>query len=243
MSRRFTVCALFYGDYPQLAHRLLSSLYRPVWLPDVEFRFGLNNVGEETRVAVHDFVRKVAPHTVTHITIGHEPYTKYPTMRRMFYGGEPLTTPYLMWFDDDSWIDTAAPDTWFQLVARAMGTSDMLGAIYWQATRASRKEFIQRQPWYAGRLIGHRIHFATGGWWTIHTDILKRHDWPIRELNHRGGDVLLGALCYQQGYRLQRFNGGVHINADDSGICSTSPRRGFDEKPLGISTCNMQQTD
>jgi hypothetical protein len=208
----------------------------------VEFRFGLNNVCEETRDAIHKFVYRVAPHTTTHITIGREPYTKYPIMRRMFYDGEPLSTPYLMWFDDDSWIALDAPDTWFNLVEHAIATADMLGAIYTQNTNVNRRAFIQTQPWYDGRPIPHRIRFMTGGWWTIRTKLLIRHDWPIRELNHRGGDVLLGSLCYHQGYRLQHFTTGVRINADDSGICSTSLRRWFDEKPLGTTICNTQQT-
>lgn len=44
---------------------------------------------------------------------------------------------------------------------------------------------------------------------------------------------MLGALCEQHGLALTHFRDGVWINANAQGIESKSPRRGFNEKPIG----------
>jgi hypothetical protein len=168
---------------------------------------------------------------------GKEPYRKYPTMRQMFYETtpSPLDLPYVMWFDDDSWIRNDAPPNWFTMIENSMATTDMLGDIWWRRVQGNQWKFIQDQPWYAGKSIQPRqaVNFVTGGWWTIRSALLKRHNWPIPELDHCGGDMLLGELFRQQGHRMRRFKTGVAINANEAGKNSAAPRRGFSQHLCG----------
>ena len=43
---RFTVCVLLFGDYTQLAERVLSSLSRPAWRDKFQLRIGCNKIAE-----------------------------------------------------------------------------------------------------------------------------------------------------------------------------------------------------
>ena len=78
-ASQFTICCLLYGDYPKLAERLLSSLWRPAWVNTFELRVGLNNVSDATRAVVDRY------HEII-VVEGEAPYYKYPTMRKLFYG-------------------------------------------------------------------------------------------------------------------------------------------------------------
>jgi hypothetical protein len=139
-----------------------------------------------------------------------------------------------MWFDDDSWIDQKAPDAWFSGVAKALADATMVGFPYTISLRGAQTQYVAAQPWYRGNPIRCRVRFATGGWWAIRSAVLIKHQWPTPDLNHRGGDVMLGVLCDQNRYAIQPFTSFIHVNADDSGKCSTAARRGFNETPIGV---------
>lgn len=234
---RFTVCALLYGNYHELASRCLASLSDNIQPGDVEVRLGLNEVGEGTKGVVDWFV-KLHPETLVYES--QENIFKYPMMRRMFYDPDrPIRSPFVVWFDDDSYIKTQQPaqpkGEWFDELAHAMTDSDMLGAIYVMPLKGNQHLWVQDQPWYAGKHVYSAMtaRFATGGFWCIRSDVLTRYDWPPEELRHRGGDVMLGELCRQQDLRLRQFNKGVAVNADEQGRESKARRRGYDERPIG----------
>ncbi len=146
---------------------------------------------------------------------------------------DPIDTPFIMWFDDDSWIFDSAPSNWFELVYRRMAAADMLGSVWTIGYLGEQREFIKRYPWYLGKTRP-EFAFATGGWWTVKTDIIQHWKWPPPELHHNGGDALLGELMFQQGYSLEHFSAHLGINADDTGKCSTAERRGYHETPIGV---------
>ena len=234
----FTVCVLLYGDHPELARRVLRSLNRPEWHDWFNLRVGFNNVsdnmffaaGEQAAFFGQDANNPKIPVQASYV--GKEPFVKYPLMKRMFHD-DPITTPYTMWFDDDSWVFDAAPANWFELVFRRMVDADMLGAVWYIPYQGQQREFIKRYSWYTGKQR-ERFEFATGGWWTIRTDIINHWKWPPPELHHNGGDALLGELMFQQGYRLRNFSAHLGINADSTGKCSTAKRRGHSETPIGV---------
>jgi len=226
MCKPFTVCCLFYGDYPKLAERLLQSLYRLQSGEQYDLRVGLNAVS----VATADIVKQYAEMMPMQALLGDPPYYKYPLMRRLFHQ-QPIETPFTMWFDDDSWLRESATARFFPAVVDAMQVADMLGAMYyWPHLTANERRFIEDQPWYTGVSIPGTVPFITGGWWVIRTAILQQHRWPIDELQHDGGDVMLGEMCHQQGYRMAEWKKDVAINADDRGRCSRAPRRGASGK-------------
>lgn len=228
----FTVCVLIYNGYPELAERVLQSLAVPAWRNAMRIRLGVNNPSSEVLQIVRRFT-KLLP--IEQSLVGVPPYAKYPLMRRLFHD-RPITTPFCMWFDDDSWVTTAASD-WPKYVEKALATFDQVGSIWYIRLRGNQHLYIEDAPWYTGRSVVHgmSVPFITGGWWAIRSQILMKHDWPPQELLHNGGDVMLGALFHQQDYRLGKFTTSLAINADSSGKCSTARRRGLHTIPLGVN--------
>lgn len=235
MTSDFTICVLLYGDYLELAERCLRSIASTIRPGDLNLRVGMNACSAATK----EWVRSWVPDEC--IWDSSENIHKYPMMRRMVHGDRPIETPYTMWFDDDSYLDgfslgsVAGGGYWLGQVEQAMVNSDMIGAVYGIRWNGQQREWVKDQPWYAGKDPASRtnIRFATGGWWTIRTELLRGWDYPWPELDHRGGDVMLGELLHQQGLRLNHFNTGVRINADSKGRESKAPRRGFDSRPIG----------
>lgn len=191
----FTVGAIFYGDYTNLAQRLLQSFqgYQQV----ASFRFGLNTVSGATRELVYAFAQaQPVPVTVYEpaVNVG-----KYPLMRVMVYDSTQDIASKWMWFDDDSYLDVR-PD-WWEEVERLSATVTQLGAMHLINQRKQQYQVIEKQPWYTGKPVSplHRFRFATGGWWVIDTGFMTRWDYPFPALYHNGGDSILGELLRQQG--------------------------------------------
>jgi len=242
MSCDFTICVLVYGDHAPLARRCLSSI---LTLPRQQFklRIGLNAASDETQAYVGELITQgdVASRACY---FSDENVYKYPMMRRMFYDPDnPLDTPYVMWFDDDSYVITEQAHRpnpnrvrpWLDAVRAKIADADMIGSLYTMNLGGNQAAWVRDQNWYNQKAVAdkRRVRFATGGWWTIRRELLEKHDWPPLALEHRGGDVMLGELCRQQDYRLEHFNHGVAINADEHGRESEADRRGFNQDPVG----------
>lgn len=244
----FTVCVLLYGDHETLARRCLESVLSlpgpgssvPHFVSGV--RIAANAPGQKTREYLDCLLmgNRMAPLEHRHDITGFVSRTnllKYPAMRRLLWDELlPPETPYVMWFDDDSFLRSLVDGAeWLGKVARAMESADMIGAIYRQGLEGNQSEWIKAQPWYTGKKVTRRrvVRFATGGWWCIRTELSRKHDWPPREMKHRGGDVMLGELCRQQELRLRGFNEGVAINAGPGGVECTAKTRGYNEAPIG----------
>ena len=238
MVNQTTVCALLYGDYPELALRCLGPLAELVHGGRIELRIGANAISARTE------------EIISHLALGPSVFSrapenikKYPMMRRLLAFGteKAISMPYAMWFDDDSYVKDLDRKAWLKRVEKSMETADMIGSRYRIPLTDSQCRWIRSQAWYTGKevLPGPRTPawFLTGGWWTIRTEVLRRFDWPIPELLHRGGDVMLGQLLHQQGLRMSQFNSGVAINADEKGKESAAKRRGFDSPPIGDDFC------
>ena len=226
-------CVLLYGDYPHLAERVLGSMTDRLRLPNRRITVGMNAVSAATR----DYVQGLQARGLlgeNAVVESKENIHKYPMMRQLFYRHLPTSCDAVCWFDDDSYLKPVAYD-WEQRLEVAMQGAEMVGSLYWQRFAGNQHLWVRHQPWYTGKPVekGHRALFATGGWWCIWKEILWRHNWPIPELDHRGGDMMLGELCRQQGYRLRKFNDGVAINADARGRESKAKRRGFDSMSIG----------
>lgn len=246
---QFHVCVLTYGNHFGLAERCLDSIERYFPMSFVkDVRIGFNAACPETHVRARQFAeRSRVP------CWGYNPGVnvgKYPLMRRMFKS-PPLDGTHVVWFDDDSYLNLCyggiatknlrySVDEWWVLLCSHLGgcesSRSVLGSVY----HLGKKDFdlrfkkswygIRDQPWYNNKpppKLWNESKFATGGWWIATTALLKAWDWPIPELHHNGGDVLLGELCRQRGYPVHHFNTGVKINADEQGKESAAPRRGI----------------
>ena len=239
MANGFTVAALFFGDYPQLARRCLGSIVDSMD-PNLvhSIRVGLNAVSQATREVVHTYLEGVPASTqVLVYDTGTVNRFKYPLMRKILR--QPaVTTQFFAWFDDDSCLayKTAAEGrAWWSVAHVVMQQADQIGSIYYKGLEGQQAKLVYRQPWYNGKPLppGYLYTFATGGFWMIRTRILQQWDWPPLALIHNGGDTLLGELMRQQNYRLRPFKQGVWVNADAQGRESKAPRRGISQPPFG----------
>lgn len=230
MPRDVSICALFYGDYPALAERCLEGIERHGDFERIrDVRLGLNEASPQVERLAHDFCRRIAVKAPVALHECRENAFKYPMMRRMLRA-RPLAK-WTMWFDDDSCL-VECPN-WWRMLDERLSSPAIVGQIWSMRLQGGQAAWIGSQPWFAGRDIPQLVKFVTGGWWVAPSDWLLAHDWPVRELRHRGGDVMLGVLAHQQQMPLLHFDAGVWINADLSGVHNKSKRRGFDEKPCG----------
>lgn len=233
-----TVCCLLYGDFPELANRCLKPISKLLSY-GVQVRAGCNEVS----TAVKGIVETLLPASLGAKVCYESPQIfKYPMMTRLFQL-EPITTDYVMWFDDDSYITQDDPVQWLKDLESFMRSSsaDMVGSIYVMPTLGSQEEWRRLHcSWYSSNTTNKQskfatsAKFATGGWWMIKSSIINKYGWPHPMLKHRGGDVLLGELIRSQGLKLINYKKGIAINADANGKESASKRRGYDEPPIGI---------
>lgn len=231
----FTVLVLLFGDYPGLAERCLGSITTQLPDPHVaEIRLGLNAVSQKTLATVSDFkMGSTVPVRVYH---NEENCKKYPVMRHMVHSCTPSTS-FVMWFDDDSCISPSAAPGFFTRASEAAVDADVMGDANWSINlQGGQAAWVKDQPWYGGKQVGvgSKVKFATGGWFCARTEVLLKFDWPVPDLLHRGGDVMLGELCRQQDLRLKTWTKDLAINADENLSSNKSLRRGFNSAPVGF---------
>ncbi|KKN24121.1 hypothetical protein LCGC14_0898100 [marine sediment metagenome] len=229
------IYCLLYGDHARLHLRLLKSLVR--YLPSGEAHVVIwaNVVCHRTAKWLHDH----APEDWD-LVFSEENVPKYTAMRKMLHETHKPTTPWIVWFDDDSHV--VQPD-WWSKTRKYIEEKESESIVYfgerWYVHHLpGQPEFIKKASWYAGRAWelcptrkkGVRkpgITFATGAYWWLRTDVMKRLDWPDMRLRHNGGDTLLGEAVRQSGLPFHNFHYGVKVN--------DALRRGYHEKPAGAS--------
>lgn len=205
---------MFYGDYPDLAWRLLNSFQQYEHVQD--FRFGLNQIGTKTRDHLNSWALQHYHRTPVYFyeDANGTNLGKYPLMRQMLRD-RPLAKR-VMWFDDDSYIDAAGGSNWWHRAAEASRNKTQIGAIHIIVQRSHQHEVIARQPWFTRKPINHRhrFEFATGGWWIADSAFLLKWDYPFPALHHNGGDSILGELIRQQSGKLGKFPGGLQCHCE-----------------------------
>jgi hypothetical protein len=211
----FSVCVLLYGNYANLAKKLLSSLVNNSNV--VDFRIGLNEVCAETKDYVQSWALQRMHSTPVYIYEENEGRNigKYPLMRAMFKDSYPLAKK-VMWFDDDSYVDHRAGKAWWDATAIASQNKTQIGSVHIIIQRGKQYEVIQQQPWYNRKVMNHRhrFQFATGGWWVTDSSFLLKWDYPFPAIYHNGGDSILGELIRQQNATLYNYSQGVKCHCE-----------------------------
>lgn len=243
VGSRFTIFVLFYGgeEYHQLHRRCIESIIATTPEARVDIRVGSNQLNAKS-VAMLDAY--VANKQITKHYKHTENAMKYPVMREMFFDPTcPITTKWVIWFDDDSICDKN-PE-WLQLLTQQIRDhhkdgNHMFGArLIWTLSQAQ-KDVIKARAWYTGRHWqnnggatmpgGTKITFATGGFWAITHEAIVKCDIPdlTTGLTHNGGDWQIGCQLYQQSLKLKQFNGNKQfVNT------SSVPRRGITVPMIG----------
>ena len=255
-----SICSLLYGDHRDLAMRCLGSLtlsgVAGVQANVKDIRVGMNQICDTTRTYVELWATKVSQSckfpVITFERLGSTRPTKYPMMRRMFYLPDYPLGDYVMWFDDDSYVvpRKKEPQTWWEDIFSLMGDCDLLGQG-WERPLSGRQRFwIYRQPWFDPELgFPNKLKFCQGAWWCARSSLLSEADYPFEELQHNGGDSMLGEMARHKSWRIKYVPNDyedVRINADEVGNHSAAIRRGItDDKDIGvlITKSNLPRPD
>lgn len=233
---KFTVCTVLYGGNPEkgedfhpMIFRTLESIVKTLPAEYMDLRIGANRISQETK----DYIKTLG---ATRLYVYDENRYKYPLMREMFWDqGCPITTNYVVWFDDDS---TVRHPHWAPLLAEnIINNSKFNVGCYGEKMLSPLRErhnrgWFTEAPWHTGKPFhtrqgkeapnGNRVVFCVGGFWCIKTEAIRKCNIPDPRLVHIGGDVTIGEQLHQQGYRLHQFNSNKSLI-----ITSGSPRRGF----------------
>lgn len=244
-ANSLTTCVLLYGDHADLAARSLESILQFQAAAGGAVRVCVNDIGDDTR----RYLRQLCAEdrlSRRDIYDAGENVHKYPMLRAMLYGKRALTTSHLLWLDDDSFIRD--PRHFAKVLPELLAVLDsgvaMLGRLYSQGFQGQQRTWVSQQPWYRGRAWQRvrgedRMFFCTGGGWLARTNVLREVNWPWPELDHSGGDHLLGACLHQRGATIERLPSELlAVNADENGAESKAALRGFNGRrplPLGAS--------
>jgi len=211
----FSVCAVLYGNYLNLTTRLLNSLITTSNVSD--FRIGLNEVSQETRdyVCAWSLQRMHKQPVYVYEEVNNKNLGKYPLMRAMFRDSYALASK-VMWFDDDSYLDSNAGVAWWDASLIASQNKTQIGAMHSIIQRGKQYEVIQQQPWYNQKVVNHkhRFQFITGGWWIADSSFLLKWDYPFPAIYHNGGDSILGELIRQQNGTIFNYTQGVKCHCE-----------------------------
>lgn len=228
------VCVLFYGsdDYCfKLAQRVLNEPMRELASLDVDFRFGLNAVGDRTK----QFVRRQAALFFKHARIVESDLNilKYPMMRQLF-AARDITAPFVVWFDDDScFAPQTCAESWLSRITAQMRVCALAGSVRKSRLVGGQADWIRAQSWYAGKEPIPYVQFVSGSWWAASADMLRDFDWPPPDMRQKGAEVMLGELCRQHDLPIAHFRDGVWINANDAGVEAAAPRRQSEGAAVG----------
>lgn len=234
-----SVAALFYGDYPGLTQRVLSSLENVPTEYIADFRLGLHQISPHSRRLIEEWTRRNAAKGAW---IGwYEPegnIFKYPTMRRMLADPIMSIADGVMWLDDDSYFVRPLPEIATEC-QRLLERYWLVGQYKWYSRVPGYQEFLKdcfgwNGPVYC-RQDSPTIKFCIGGWWAARREIFLVYGFPVPILRHKGGDWLLSALCTAHNLPIGHYDLGVIVNADLSGRPNIKWRRGVSstESQLG----------
>jgi hypothetical protein len=234
---KLSICILTYGDYLDLAFRVVESVRRHCLRKRYRLILGGNALGARTRRYVE---RLRDAGEIDELILSPTNLNQCPMMRRMFV---KVRTEFVWWFDDDSYVTEAgALERWLACAERAPERVVMWGPLAlcdhpmaFAPDRADVLAFVRSASWYRGlpppswklggkgefNLDGRgtgdgRWYFVPGGCWLMRAAAIRALDWPDRRLIKMGNDVLLGEAIRQQGWEIQNIGSpGVAINTEE----------------------------
>lgn len=232
---KFTIFVLLYGPEAlhELHNRCLNSIIATMPRDRFDLRVGSNELNPKSLKLVQSLCNQ---RIITKHYEHKENALKYPVMREMFYDPQcPITTKWLVWFDDDSIADRNA--AWGNLLAQQIvqyhrrNNAHMIGAPFHSTVTETQRRWYEGRPWYKKKPWrlhngkpgpgGNRIHFCTGGFWALTREAMVKCDIPDTDIGHNGGDITIGEQLYQGGFGAKAWNGQKQfVNT------SSVPRRG-----------------
>ena len=232
---KFTCFVLCYGDHPDLAKRCLDSILNTAPPGRLDLRVAANACSDRTLAYLRGL-------PLSRLYVYAENRKKYPVMRDVFRDPAcPITTEYLLWFDDDSYV---THPQWLERLAETIAANHQHGGRHYgwlhihdvkmfaKGGHDPRRWFHESNS-YRGRPMkvrgtkqeapnGTVIEFVPGSFWALHARTAVEADIPEPRLVHNGGDITIGWQVTQAGYKTVGFNKDRQFV-----YTSRSPRRGF----------------
>jgi len=216
---KFTVFVLCYGPFPELAKRCLGSILDTTPPEMLDIRVACNECSPDT-------IKYLSTLPITKTYVNQKNRKKYPVMREMFWDQTcPITTNYVLWFDDDTQI---VDPNWLvrlseTIVANHPHGNRMFGTRLIHDMRVFAKNgnrpdtWFRQADWFQGRNFrvrgrnieapnGSIIEFAVGYFWALATETIRKANIPDPRLNHNGGDITIGEQVHQAGAKIKMFN-------------------------------------
>ncbi len=216
---KYTICVLCWGPHTDLAKRCLDSILSYVPRERIDLRIACNECAPETL----SYVKSLSPEV---LYTSDENRKKYPTMRDMFWDPHrPITTKYVLWFDDDT---TVVDPSWIVKLSEVITANHPHGARLYgakmhhdlmpYARNGHRPEsWFYESDWWKGVQLrvrgqeraapnGSCIDFVAGWFWALATESIRSCNIPDTRLYHNGGDITIGAQVLQHGFKIKEFN-------------------------------------
>jgi Flp pilus assembly protein TadD len=256
---RATVCVLTFGHYLPYFRRCLDSVLRHTPGGRIELRLGFNAAPVSLAYARRELPAegKAAEGLSSTGGIRQESYVsrggmtvrlwespvnlyKEPMARLMLHD-VPLATDYVVWFDDDSFVEEGWWETLCPLFDRGV---DYIGRPWWVNYLPGQEDMVRSQSWYRGVPFDARdgrpgVWFMTGGFLALRSERLREANFPDTErewkgdtLKQYGGDTLLGEIARQLGWTRAAHDTHVKVNVDLEGR-HPAPRRGGTGRQFG----------
>jgi hypothetical protein len=221
LGGRITAFVLCHGDHLPLARRCIGSILDTTPRHRLDLRVALNQPSKATLEYVTGFSRDV----VSKVYFDTGGRKKYGAMRDMFHDqSAPITTKYLVWFDDDShvvdrdWLaklgDLVVKNHGFG--GRLYGVKFLHDLMTYHNRGFKPERWFREALWHTGSWMhlpggqrvgpnGHVVSFVSGGFWALAAETVRQAQIPDTRLDHQGGDVCIGEQVHQAGGKIVDF--------------------------------------
>ena len=220
LGGRLTVCVLCFGNYFQSQKACLDSIIKTLPRERLDLRVACNACSAQTI----DYVRGLQP---TALYVNATNIYKYPAMRQMFWDPVyPLTTNYVAWFDDNTWVKHL---NWVNILAddihRQKPTVGAYGPRVYRTFKLHNakdpRNWFRTASWHKGLDFrstrgnaipnGDTSHFCSDWFFVLSTSAIRRCEIPDPRLLQKGGDIVIGEQLYQNGYAIKDFNSAKNL--------------------------------
>lgn len=201
----FSVLLGCYGDYPEYSVRAITSVCRARNPSGFDIHVGCNACGPTT---VEHMRSRLDRAEIDSLIESRENINKDPMMRLLI---DLVTTPYLLWVDDDTHVMNGWDQNLFTFIESNHNKFDCAGHVFYSHRSPEYQAFLATRPWWLGAdhylesCHHERVWFPTGGFWLARADFLRAHNYPDRQMIKKQDDLLLGDLISQHNGRLVSF--------------------------------------
>lgn len=201
-NQTFEILICAYGNYPHLIKRLMESLFNNSSLVH-KIHVGLSECGNETK---HYLRNLLDNNKITTLIESNININKDPIMRLLI---DLVNSPYMVWFDDDNYINESGWDQKLQLQI-LNSNADILGFPHVGDRSFEYTQFLKSNSWYNNIIREDKPNtcfFPIGALWAGKCEYLRKYDYPNRNMIKKNDDMLLGDLLHQTSGSFETIKG------------------------------------